>query len=136
MVLWTGGAGWSRCQFLEEPCCPSKHIFFDGGMVLPIATSLLASFFALNAFSFAKAFPWALEVAFFLGLYVAFTFKRGATKISSKLGDVELRIFSFSVVAPSSSSVDEDGKLMVSLRYTRSMPRGGLRGLTISLLRV
>ena len=103
---------------------------------MPIATSLPASFFALNVFSFAKAFRWALKVAFFFGLCVAFTFKHGGTKISFELGDIEPRFFSFSVVAPSSSSADEDNTLMVSRPFTRSMSRGGLRGLTISLLRV
>ena len=120
----------------RRPCCPSKHTFLDGGMVLPSATTLLASFSALNAFSFAKVFLWALEAVFFLGLCVAFTFKRGDTKISSEPGDVKPNLFSFSVVAPPLSSVDEDGTLMVSLRFTRSMPHDGLHSLIIFLLRV
>ena len=130
------GVGWSRWQFLHDACCPSKHTFLAGAVFIPTAASLRASFSALNAFSFAKVFPWAFEVALFLGFCVAFAFVCVAAKTPSEPGDEEPCLLSSTVVASSSSSVEEDGTLMGTIACTWMMPRGGLLGLTISLLRV
>ena len=85
---------------------------------MPVATSLPASFSPLNAFCFAKPLPWALAVLFFLGLCVAFAFERDGAKISSEPGGVDPCLLSSTVVASSSSSVDEDGTLMGTIACT------------------
>ena len=66
----------------------------------------------------AKVFPWALEVAFFLALCIGFTIKRAGAKIPSELGDVEPCPLSSTVIAFSSSSVNEEGTLMGTIACT------------------
>jgi hypothetical protein len=68
--------------------------------------------------SLAKVFPWALEVVIFLAFCVGFTIKRAGAKIPSEPGDVEPCLISFTVIAFSSSSVDEEGTLMGTIACT------------------
>ena len=117
------GVGWSWWQLEDDPCCPTKFTFFDGGMVKPIATSPLAQFSTLIVFSssfflgkISYLFCWflcCLHLPIFLCKYTIWS------------GWCRAMLLFSNVVASSSSSVDEDGTLMGTIVCTRIMPRGG-----------